>query len=389
MPLSPSAETAILGEAPSSTIQGPRYVEMSGADVYEFIRICLSHRSEAARRDALQPFVEAGIDWGLVKREARRHRVLPLLFHALENLLEDRLPSSVREQSREHRRGLQIRNTFVIQELGRIAQHFEDEGLPILALKGPVLAQAAYGDIALRQSVDVDVLVPREQFSTADRLLKEIGYEYANKRKVLTGWREKLSLYIDGQWQFTRGKSFSLDVHTRLMPPGYSFPTDFQQFWKRSRSVQLGKGTVIRGLSPEDQVLTLAYHGVKNQWRVLKHVTDLAEVIRAESPLNWEKLMERARQTRSNRVLRLGLSLAGDILGVGLPPKVQKWASGAPIDDVSLMLQKYLQDPNRGLVPPYSKRVRLQFATKDTVLEQIRYGIYSTTKHIWSAFLKP
>lgn len=387
--LSSSGASAILGEPFPPTIQGLRHVKMSGTDAYEFIRICLSHRTDAARRKALQPFVEAGIDWQLVQREARRHRVLPLLFSVLEDLMREQLPSPVREQSREHRHGIQIQNTFVIEELKRIVQQFEDEDLPILALKGPLLAQTAYGDISLRQSVDLDVLIPEERFSEADRLLREIGYEYANKRKVMTGWRKKLSLYLDGQWEFTRGNSFALDVHTRLMPPGYSLPVDFRPYWERSRPVQLGESSTVRGLSPEDQVLILAHHGIKNQWRALKYVADIAEVVRTESPLDWETLMERARQVQANRILRLGLSLADDILAADLPPKVQKWARGNPIDDVSLMLQEYLQEPSQGISLPYIERVQLQLATKDTVLGRIRYGLYSATQHIWSTVLKP
>lgn len=388
-PLSPSGETAILENVPSLAIQGPRRVEMSGADAYELVRTCLSHWPEATRREAVRSFVETGVDWDLVQREAKRHRVLPLLFHALGHLMGDRLPSSVREQSREHRHGIRIQNTFVIQELGRIAHHFEDEDLPILALKGPTLAQTAYGDIALRQSVDADVLVPKERFSEADGLLKEIGYEYADKRKAMTGWRKTLSLYLDGQWEFTQGRSFALDVHTRLMPPGYSFPPDFQQFWERSRPVRLGEDVEVQGFSPEDQVLILAHHGVKNQWRALRHVADIAGVIRSEPDLEWNLLLERSRRMGTTRVLKLGLYMAHDLLDTSLPKDVQEWMQEEPVRDMSALAKDYLRNRHRTGVLSYGKRVRLQLATKDTLTACIRYGAYSALQHLWSEFLKP
>ena len=389
MPLSSSGETAILEEPSPSTIQGPRSTEMSGTDAYEFIRTCLSHRTEAARREALQPFIDSGIDWELVQREARRHRVLPLLFHVLENLMGERLPSSLREQGREHRRSVRIQNTFVIQELERIIRRFEEAGLPILTLKGPTLAQTAYGDIDLRRSVDTDVLVPRNRFSDADRLLHEIGYEYAGKRKGTTGWRKKLSFYLDGQWDFVRGNSFALDVHTRLMPPGYSFPTDFEQVWERSRSVRLGECIMARGLSPEDQILLLTFHGVKNEWRSIRYVTDIAGAIRGKPHLDWSPLLERSQRMNATRVLRLGLYLAHDLLDASLPEDVRKWTREKPLRRMSALVKDHLRNRHQTGVPPYGKRVRLQLATKDTFTDCLRYGAYSVLQHLWSGFLRP
>jgi len=361
---------------------------MSGTDAYEFIRICLSHRTEAARRDALKPLLESGIDWELVQREASRHRVLPVFFQVLENLLGKDLPASVREQSREHHRGLRIQNTFAIQELKRIAERFEDADLPVLALKGPVLSQTAYGDISLRRSVDTDIFVPKERFSEADCLLKEIGYEYADKRKGITGWRRKLSLYIDGQWQFTRGNSFALDVHTRLMPPGYSLPSDFHRFWKRARPVRLTDEIEVQGISAEDQVLVLVHHGIKNQWWALRHVVDLAAVIHEED-IDFGLLRSRAKEMEVTRALKLGLCMAHDVLEVSLPTSVKEWSLRDPIQGVAASMKSYLQNRSQKSALTYGERVQLQLATKDTFRSQLRYVAHSLLQHLWSEVLRP
>ena len=390
LPLSPSAETAILEETPSSRPrEDSASAEMSGSDVYELIRACLSHRSESARRSALQSFLDAGIDWPLVQQEAQRHRVLLLLYRALEDVLGPRLPSSLHEQIREHRRGVRIRNTFVIQELGRIAQHFEAVDLAFLAMKGPVLAKTAYGDIALRHSVDADMFVPREHFSEVESALRDLGYEYTEERKAVADWRKALSLYLDGQWEFSRGRSFTLDVHTRLMPPGYPFPSDFQRFSKGARSVQLSDKVSVPGFAPEDQLLILAHHGIKNQWRALRHVADIAAVIRGSEDLDWELLRSQAEKMRATRVLKLGLCMAHDLLEVTLPLPIKKWALGAFIRDVAAPMKTYLRSRSQKSSLAYGERVQLQLATKDTIMGQIRYGVHSLLQHFWSTLLKP
>ncbi len=361
---------------------------MSSADAYEFVRTCLSHRPDAARREAVQSFLEAGLDWEAVQRRARWHRVLPLFFQALEDLLGPTLPPPMCEQIREHRRGVRIQNTFVAQELARVHRRFEDAGLPLLAMKGPVLAQEAYGDIALRHSVDADVAIPSDQFSEADRLLKDLGYEYAAKRKGMSGWRASLSRYLDGQWEFARGSTFTLDVHTRLMPPGYSFASDFHPFWERARPIRLSDDAVVQGFSPEDRLLVLIHHGIKNQWRALRHVADVAAVIQRED-IDWHVVGDRAKATNATRALRLGLHMAHDLLDVTLPNRAEERFLENSTEHVSASMKSYLQSRPQQSALPLADRIRLQMATKDTLADQLRYGAHSLLHHLWDGILRP
>ncbi len=387
-PLSPSAEATIV-EAPSTaTTQGPARKKMSDLEVYELVRMCLSHRSDAARREAARPFLEADVDWDAVQRKARWHRVLPLFFRALEELFGPELPSPMREQIQEHRRGVRIQNTFVAQELNRVHRRFEEAGLPLLAMKGPVLARAAYGDIALRQSVDADVAIPSDQFFEADRLLKELGYEHAAKRTEMSGGRASLSRYLDGQWEFTRGNTFTLDVHTRLMPPGYSFPPDFHPFWDRACPVRLADDVVVQGFSPEDRLLVLVHHGIKNQWRALRHVADVAATAQGED-IDWNVVGDRAEAIHATRALGLGLHMAHDLLDVRLPDHVEDRFWEASTENVSASMKSYLQGRPQQSALPLTDRMRLQMATKDTLLDQVRYGAHSVLQHLWSGLLKP
>ena len=363
---------------------------MSGAEAYDFIRKCISHRPESKRRDALRPVIETGIDWDIVCREAARHGVRPLFFRSLERLFEDCIPPSLHNHIQEFQQRNRIRANFLVRELCKICQLCEERGLPIISLKGPVLSRSAYGDIAMRRYVDLDLHIPRDRFSEFDHLLKGMGYEYPKARKKITGWRRTLFRTLKGQWQFTRAQgAFELDVHTRLMPPGYSLPSDFDPFWERSRMVQLDDDTAVPGLASEDSVLVLSYHGVKNQWRSLKYVADLAQLIRTETTLNWSSLIERAQKIRATRVLGLGLSLAQRVLDMPLPTEIQKWAPRTPTDEVDKMLQSYLRNRDKRSRLDFRKRVKLQLATKDTVADTVRHGTYSVMQHLWSTVLKP
>lgn len=356
---------------------------------FEVVCTCLSSRSDAARRDTLRSLGSADLDWETVRQEAARHRVLPLFDRRVESLLGEECPDSVREHGREHRRGIRIRNAFLADEVGRVVHAFREADLPVLAHKGPVLSKAVFGDIAARHSVDMDVVIPRTRVRQADRLLRDMGYEHAANRSPLKGWRRTLSLYLDGQWEYTRGASFLLDLHTRILPPGYAFPTSPQTFWERSQPVALRDDITVPSFAPEDRILVLAHHGVKNQWRILRHVVDIAGALRASSALDWSLLRNRARKQRATRATQLGLFLAHDLLEVPLPAPIRDWVDTPTIRRVGGRMSAYLRTRHETDALRYRDRVQLQLATKDTFAAQLRYGAHSVLHHLWDSILRP
>lgn len=371
---------------------------MSGPDAYELIRMCLSHRPASVRREQVHDAVETGVDWDTVGTEAARHRVWPLFFHRLRRLLGDQLPAPLRKQLQERQRGLRIHSAFQVQELGTVAETFEEHGLPLLSLKGPVLAHVAYGDVAMRRYVDLDVFVPRRRFSEVDQLLRDMGYEDPPGKDAIEGWRRTTARFLAGQWPYVQAKgTFTVDVHTRLLPPSFSFSSDFRRFWERSTPVQLGEEVSVQGFAREDMILILAYHGLKNQWRALKHVTDLSGLICRDPGPDWAVLTRRAETMGATRALALGLSLVRDLLAAPLPTEVQAWIDRQSVEETTTVMADYLRnrdDPSRSTFggwvesPWHRADTRLQLRMKDTVLGQIRHVAYAAAHVLWSTFLK-
>ena len=202
---------------------------------------------------------------------------------------------------------------------------FEREGLSVIAMKGPVLAQSVYGGIALRPFVDLDLVIDRARFGEAERVLTAEGYQC----RALTPFQKRSYLFIHGQFTFWRrmasmGSALSVvDLHTAMMPPGYSYTEDFDSLVGRSRMMRFGTSEV-RTLEPVDLLEVLCYHGFKNRWDRLKYIADVAELLRATPDLSWDAVYARARAMRSRRVLWLGLSLAEQVLDAPLPERVRR-----------------------------------------------------------------
>ena len=62
------------------------------------------------------------------------------------------------------------------RELTRISALLENNGVCVIPWKGPILAAAAYGDVALRQFGDLDILVREQDAMRAKDLLLASGY---------------------------------------------------------------------------------------------------------------------------------------------------------------------------------------------------------------------
>jgi hypothetical protein len=112
-----------------------------------------------------------------------RRRLLPLIGTRALALGPDLLPDTFRDAvtaavAETRARALRV-EAATLATIGKL----EERGIPALALKGPLLAQAAYGDLGMRDTADVDVLVRREQIADGVRVLSEAGFEARETRE--------------------------------------------------------------------------------------------------------------------------------------------------------------------------------------------------------------
>lgn len=63
-----------------------------------------------------------------------------------------------------------------MSQLASVIDALAAEGIGALPFKGPVLALQAYGDPAMREYLDLDILVRREHVSRTLSILGDLGY---------------------------------------------------------------------------------------------------------------------------------------------------------------------------------------------------------------------
>lgn len=320
-------------------------------------------------------------DWDVFLQLARHHWVLNLVNRTLKAECADLVPASVAENMRRTSRNTAAFNLGLLNELGRLTGLLTDGGVRSITFKGPLLAQKVYGNIGLRPSTDLDLLIPPGSYEGAQAALAAGGYVPNVRAADIRRPRQQVLLYLKRQATFVRGRAYAVDLHVSLMPPGYRYESDFESLYLRTQSVQVGDVTV-RTFAPEDLLLLLCFHGVKNRWELLKYSCDVAELLRSQPGLLWEVVLDRARANRAERILRLGIYLAHSLLEAPVPEQILAWAGGdATVRALSQELTEALSRDHTHRLD-VRERFRFYVAVQDSIAGKLRYCTYAMARQL-------
>lgn len=298
----------------------------------EFELLLLATRSELSPREEsrLGALLDSDLDWDAVLDMTRRNYIAPLVNKALLNRLSgkanDAIPPKALERLRVDATTAARRGLLLVQETMAVLELFERRGIPVIVMKGPLFAERIYGNIALRDSYDVDILVHRGLFGEARKLLLESGYrpEYA-EGALKRGFRMRR----EGELNFIRQGGPPVELHWKLAPSYVRFPVPMQDIWARSRRVPF-MGRSVLTLDDADMLLSLCVHnGGKHYWMALRWIRDLAGLIeQAKDRIPWEEVCERATATGCLRLLYVGVLLANGVMETEVPEDVLRRAAG-------------------------------------------------------------
>lgn len=269
-----------------------------------------------------------GVDWEFLLRQASLHALGPCLTRYCEERA-DEVPPSVLERMRQELVAVRAYNFYLQQELVRVTGLLVAGKVQVAAWKGPALAAMAYPDAALRQSADLDLLVPPSQMAKALEILTANGYHEVDAD---TGGHTR-------NLERTAPKTV-VEVHGLAVQSYFSVPWQTDDILEEGNTVSTMTGE-IPVPSPEKLLLLLCLHGGKHVWERLIWICDLVLLIRATPDMDWGKLWDLAVKCRSERMLGLGLVLA-DAMESGVVPEEQIRRSMADSVVVKLAKQSYL-----------------------------------------------
>jgi hypothetical protein len=192
-------------------------------------------------------------------------------------------------------------------------------GIDAVPYKGVVMSEVYYGDMALRQSGDMDLFVRKRDVGRIKSALRDLEY---TTRLVIPD--EVLEDYIAAGYEWTFDSPAGpnlLELQWALQPRFYAVDFDMDGLFERAVKVTVA-GRSVKTPSPEDLLLVLSVHAAKHVWGRLIWLRDIAQILKVEN-LNWDRVRARTREFGIERILRVTLLLANRLLGTAIPPAAE------------------------------------------------------------------
>lgn len=288
----------------------------------EILICCARTHLEIPTAQRLCQLAQRELDWAYLEQAAFEHGVLPLVYWNLNTTCPELVPRQVLESLHADFSAITRRNLFFTSELLQILHLLEEHNIPVVPLKGPILAATVYGDLAFRQFSDLDIMVREENVTLASQLLVDSGYE----RIELDTDASRLD-HEPYHWGFESPHGTLIELHWRApahwrIKTGRAFfPQSPDKTWGTVKRIPLN-GQAVSTFQPEETLLMLSLHGTKHGWRCLNWICDIAEIIQAYPNIEWDYLFEEAEKLGSKRMVNLALLLANELLDAQIPSKI-------------------------------------------------------------------
>lgn len=200
----------------------------------------------------------------------------------------------------------------------RLLRGYEDEGIPVILLKGAALAVSSYPRFADRPMGDLDVLISPRHARRA--------WEVA----IAQGWVWDEHVYPQSHYQahhhlpplFDGARTGArLELHTALSLSSHPFSLTFEDAQAVSRSAGARGAGRARILDPEHSLIHICVHFAWGHlaslgiWRLARDVSALGGV-----PLDWDRVLALSETYRAQLSLYWSLRLIDGLCGVEVAP---------------------------------------------------------------------
>jgi hypothetical protein len=280
------------------------------------------------RNKAIRTAAAAVVDWPRFVRLTARHRIFGLVHDGLTRAHPD-LPPEIARQITEQAENLVRQNLAMAAECVRLHHMFGKAGVPIFFVKGAPLAIFAFGNLGLRSSQDIDLLVSLDALPTAIALLTGAGYRRFNPPPDIGGDMLRLLMPLRKDFGFAHPSTgMIIELHWRLfLNPHAMVGASIVQ---SSRTVRLSAGAELRTLSDEDLFAYLCMHGACHSWNRLQWLADINALLTA-TDRGIEQLIGAATARGAGRAADQVMLLCSRLFTTSLPTTVLRRSKNSAI----------------------------------------------------------
>jgi Uncharacterised nucleotidyltransferase len=269
------------------------------------------------RSESIRALADGVLDWDHFLQMVRRHRVAGLVHDGLTRALPA-VPADIAREIAAEARALVRHNLAYAAEAVRLRRLFTDAHLPVVFIKGVSLAVLAYGNLGLRHSRDVDLLVPAEAIAKASAILGRAGYRRLQPPPSFSEAQLRVwMLRCKEIWYVHDDKQLELELHSRL----FDNPRLMSDIVVSGplRTVSVAKGIGLPTFGEEDLFAYLCAHGAVHDWFRLKWLADIGALLAQQPKGGVERLYLAAEARGAGPSAAQAMLLCRRLLGTMIP----------------------------------------------------------------------
>jgi len=292
---------------------------------------CSQTEISETTRSRIKTLLSSPLNWDNLLESANWHGVTPLLYHSLKQMGEGNYipPDLLNKLKNTYYENL-AKNMYLYSQLEKILEAFNQHGIKVIVLKGAALAEAVYGDIALRPMNDIDLMVKKEDLPTAEKIISDLGYTFDGKEPP--EWYRENHFHVG---YLSPDKSILVELHwhiARKSHPSRIAIIDsafIQGFWERAETLEIA-GNKALVLCPEDLLLHLSLHFLKHRFmsnsfrgtftnrNALIQLCDISHILKHYSDeINWDRLKQESDKHGIRNLVHSIIYIAEELLGNG------------------------------------------------------------------------
>jgi hypothetical protein len=257
------------------------------------------------------------VNWDKFLHLVRHHRVYPIIHKRIKEIGKGLFPKYIIHSLHDEYNKNTFRMLHLSGETGYLSKILMDNNIRALFLKGPILGSCLYGEISLRTSTDLDLMVSINDLACVERIIQELGYikdDYIVS--VLNDWKWRHHHFA----YFHPEKRVKLEIHWRLNP-GPAKEPNFNELWGRKRKSLLSSSSPVYMLGEEDLFLFLVLHGARHGWSRIRWLVDIDQLTKQIK--DWRKIIVILKQYQSITVGGQALYLASQILNTPISGNIK------------------------------------------------------------------
>ena len=267
-------------------------------------------------QDEIRQILADGLDWTLFAKQAIEHGLAPLAGHTLIGAAPEMMPEDILDALNMIVDHTRRENRALFEELFRVTEALANLGIDAIPFKGPMLAMQAYGDLGLRASGGLDLLIRDSDLAASNGILLGLGYEDS---ETSTKAPSEAAAPVLGQGITHRnGAGISITSHTRLKFGEMALDVTSTGLWRRVQRTRVN-GRSMPALASEDMLVLLAILGSAGSWRKIIWVSDIAAFIVSHRELDWTTVLSRARAQGCLHAVLLATSLVRKYFDAPIP----------------------------------------------------------------------